>query len=113
MTNKLNQLRKMTVVVADTGDLEAVVNHRPEDCTTNPSIVLKTCTSPKFAATFAEAVSGGKGKANPIRAIATDLTISVGASLSATFLLICKPHSPVRMNWSTSTPHVASTKAAS
>jgi transaldolase len=76
-------VRKMPLVVADTGDLEAVVNHRPEDCTTNPSIVLKTCTSPKFAATFAEAVSGGKGKANPIRAIATDLTISVGASLSA------------------------------
>ena len=83
MANKLDQLRKMTVVVADTGDLGAVARHKPEDCTTNPSIVLKTCTSPEFVDSFAQAVAAGKGSADPVRTIATDLTISVGAKLSA------------------------------
>ena len=41
MPSKLDQLRAMTVVVADTGDIEAVRRLKPRDCTTNPSLVLK------------------------------------------------------------------------
>ncbi|MEZ8484898.1 transaldolase family protein, partial [Vibrio splendidus] len=41
MSNKLEQLRKLTTVVADTGDIEAISKYTPEDATTNPSLILK------------------------------------------------------------------------
>ena len=40
MTSILDQLRTMTTVVADTGELAAVRTYAPVDCTTNPSLVL-------------------------------------------------------------------------
>lgn len=41
MSSKLEQLRQMTVVVADTGDVEAIGRLKPVDATTNPSLLLK------------------------------------------------------------------------
>ncbi len=41
MTNKLEQLKSMTTVVADTGDVEAIRRYQPIDATTNPSLLLK------------------------------------------------------------------------
>ncbi|MDG2087775.1 MAG: transaldolase [Arenicellaceae bacterium] len=41
MTNKLEQLRSMTDVVADTGDLQAIEKYKPQDATTNPSLLLQ------------------------------------------------------------------------
>ena len=51
MTSKLQQLRDMTVVVADTGDIEAVRRLKPVDCTTNPTLVLKAVALPLIAET--------------------------------------------------------------
>lgn len=45
MTSKLDQLKTMTTVVADTGDLDAIAQWRPEDATTNPSLLLKAAAS--------------------------------------------------------------------
>ena len=59
MRSKLDQLRKMTTVVADTGDIEAVRRLKPVDCTTNPSIVLKALGTPEFEDTMDEAVAWG------------------------------------------------------
>lgn len=39
--SKLDALREITSVVADTGDIEAIRQHQPEDATTNPSLILK------------------------------------------------------------------------
>ena len=39
--NLLEQLRKMTVVVADTGDFESIAQYQPRDATTNPSLIYK------------------------------------------------------------------------
>ena len=39
MTNKLEQLKSMTTVVADTGDIEAIKRYCPTDATTNPSLL--------------------------------------------------------------------------
>ena len=47
--NKLEQLRTMTTVVADTGDLEAITRLRPTDATTNPSLLLKAAALSEFA----------------------------------------------------------------
>lgn len=81
--NQLDQLKTMTVVVADTGDMAAVRDHQPQDCTTNPSIVLNTVSTPDYAESFARAVRDGACKPDPVAAITTDLTIAVGADLAA------------------------------
>ncbi len=46
--SKLDALRKMTVVVADTGDIDAIRTHKPQDATTNPSLILKAAALPAY-----------------------------------------------------------------
>ena len=41
MSNQLDQLKKITTVVADTGDIKAIEQYQPEDATTNPSLIYK------------------------------------------------------------------------
>jgi transaldolase len=84
--SKLDQLRKMTTVVADTGDIEAVARLKPVDCTTNPTIVLKALGTPAFADVFAEAIAWSKSQTGTgdtvVAAVADRLAISVGAALA-------------------------------
>ena len=47
-TNKLDQLRTMTDVVADTGDIEAIAKYQPVDATTNPSLLYKAAQMPQY-----------------------------------------------------------------
>ena len=82
MTSKLEQLRQMSVVVADTGDIEAVRKFKPEDCTTNPSIVLAALGSPAFADVVTKAIEDGRRAGHDASGIAGDLTVAVGAELS-------------------------------
>ncbi len=86
MTSKLDQLRAMTTVVADTGDIEAVARLKPVDCTTNPTIVLKALGTPMFADAIKEAVTWGKSQGGSqdgvVSAVADRLAISVGAALA-------------------------------
>ncbi len=49
MTSKLDQLKTMTEVVADTGDIEAIRQFAPTDATTNPSLLLKAAALPHYA----------------------------------------------------------------
>jgi transaldolase len=86
MTSKLDQLRSMTTVVADTGDVEAVRRLKPIDCTTNPSIVLKALETPEFEGTMGEALAWGSRQGGDsetrIAAVADRLAVSVGAALA-------------------------------
>lgn len=82
MTSKLDQLRQMSTVVADTGDIEAVRKFKPEDCTTNPSIVLAALGSPAFADAVAKAIEDGRRAGHDAAGIAGDLTVAVGAELA-------------------------------
>jgi transaldolase len=50
MANLLEQLRTMTVVVADTGDMEAMEKFRPQDATTNPSLITAAAQMPQYQA---------------------------------------------------------------
>ena len=52
LPSKLQQLRELSVVVADTGDFEAVKRLRPVDCTTNPTLVRKALDLPVYAETI-------------------------------------------------------------
>jgi len=54
--NKLDQLRDMTDVVADTGDISAIETYRPRDATTNPSLLLKTAQLPRYEALLRQCV---------------------------------------------------------
>ena len=50
MLNALDSLRQTSVIVADTGDLDAVAKWRPQDTTTNPSILLSAAQDPRYRA---------------------------------------------------------------
>ena len=49
MKSILDQLSSMTVVVADTGDLDAIKKFKPRDATTNPSLILAAAKNPHYA----------------------------------------------------------------
>jgi transaldolase len=46
--NQLESLRKHSLVVADTGDIDAVARWKPQDATTNPSLLLTSAEDPRF-----------------------------------------------------------------
>ena len=50
MLNALDSLKNYSVIVADTGDLEAIEKWRPQDTTTNPSILLSAAQDPRYRA---------------------------------------------------------------
>lgn len=57
----LDQLKKNTIVVADTGDLDAIQRLQPEDATTNPSLIYKAASLPQYQHLIDEAITFGKG----------------------------------------------------
>ena len=58
--NQLEALRAMTVVVADTGDIEAIRQYQPQDATTNPSLILAASALPQYAPLIDNAIAYGK-----------------------------------------------------
>lgn len=62
MKNKLDQLKTMSTVVADTGDINTIKKYTPEDSTTNPSLLLKAAQMDQYAYLVEEAVSWGKNQ---------------------------------------------------
>ncbi len=67
MTNSLSQLeqlKQMTTVVADTGDIEAIAKFQPQDATTNPSLLLKAAALPLYQNLLTEAVAWAKEQSN-------------------------------------------------
>lgn len=62
--NQLEALKQMTVVVADTGDIEAIKQYQPQDATTNPSLILSAAALPQYTALIDEAVAYGKSQSN-------------------------------------------------
>jgi transaldolase len=83
---KLDQLREMSIVVADTGDIDAVRRLKPIDCTTNPSLILKAVENPAAAAIVDAAIAWGKKSAlsrdAAIHAVCDRLAVDFGAELA-------------------------------
>jgi len=86
MPSKLEQLAAMTVIVADTGDLEAVRRLRPVDCTTNPTLILKSAGMASHAGLLDEALrwgrSQGGSREGAVSAVSDRLAVAVGAELA-------------------------------
>jgi hypothetical protein len=61
MTSQLDQLRDLSAVVADTGDIEAIARFRPLDATTNPSLLLKAAALPAYAPLIDAAIDESRG----------------------------------------------------
>jgi transaldolase len=58
--NKLEQLKTMTTIVADTGEFEEIKKYLPTDATTNPSLVFSASSKPEYQFLIDEAVQWGK-----------------------------------------------------
>jgi transaldolase len=86
MASKLEQLRAMTVVVADTGDLDAVRRLKPQDCTTNPTLLLRAAETPAYGSIVEDALSWGRRQAGARAAVAAAvcdrLAVAFGAELA-------------------------------
>ncbi len=85
MTDLLQQLKSMTAIVADTGDIEAIRNHRPEDATTNPSLLLKAASLPEYSPLIANALAWAKSQSSDREQQAHDamdkLAVAVGVEV--------------------------------
>lgn len=62
--SKLDALRCITSVVADTGDIDAIRQHQPEDATTNPSLILKAAALTHYQPLLGQALSWAKQQDN-------------------------------------------------
>ncbi len=62
MTTQLDSLRSMTVVVADTGDIDAIKKYQPQDATTNPSLILSASALPQYVPLIDEAITYAKAQ---------------------------------------------------
>lgn len=62
--NSLEQLKQHTVVVADTGDIDAIAEHKPQDATTNPSLLYKAAQMSQYQPLVDEAIKYGQSTAN-------------------------------------------------
>lgn len=79
--SSLEQLKQHTVVVADTGDIDAIAQHKPQDATTNPSLLFKAAQMPQYQPLVDEAIDYGRSKSNN----EDELIDSIIDKLSVTF----------------------------
>jgi transaldolase len=85
--SQLEQLKTMTTVVADTGDIEAIAKFSPMDATTNPSLLLKAAAIPAYQNLLTEAVNWAKSqtkdKAIEVSLAADKLSVLIGLEILA------------------------------
>ncbi len=73
MTTQLDQLKQFTKVVADTGDFESMKAYKPQDATTNPSLILAAASKPEYAYLVDKAVADRKGSGLAGASLADDV----------------------------------------
>ncbi len=83
--SSLDQLKKHTVVVADTGDIDAIAKHKPQDATTNPSLLYKAAQMPQYQSLVDEAIAYGQSKSSSeeglLDAIIDKLSVTFGCRI--------------------------------
>ncbi|MCF1439426.1 MAG: transaldolase, partial [Shewanella sp.] len=85
MANTLEQLKSLTTIVADTGDIEAIKRYAPQDATTNPSLVLKAAQFPEYSPLIDEAIAWAKAQSNDLQQQIEDagdkLAVNIGVEI--------------------------------
>ncbi|MDE1182826.1 transaldolase [Paraburkholderia sp.] len=79
MTTALDQLKQYTTVVADTGDFQQLAQYKPQDATTNPSLILKAVQKDDYRPLLEKTVKDNKSK--PVGAIIDQLLIAFGTEI--------------------------------
>lgn len=76
--NMLEQLKRITTVVADSGDIEAIKLHKPIDATTNPSLILQAAKLSQYQYLITKSISQGN---DDIDNICDHLTVNFGCEI--------------------------------
>lgn len=80
--SKLEQLKTMTSVVADTGDIEAIKQFSPQDATTNPSLIYKAAQLPQYQSLITDSVNWAKQQDGDLLENTLDkLSVSIGCEI--------------------------------
>jgi len=82
MSNQYEQLKDFTVVVSDTGDVDAIKRLKPQDATTNPSLIYKAASMPQYAHLVDDAIAYGKGD---LAVIMDKLAVNFGTEITKIF----------------------------
>ena len=84
-TSSLDQLKKFTKVVADTGDFESMKEYKPQDATTNPSLIYKAVEKPQYKALMEKAIKDTESANIPasqrVEAVIDHTLINFGAEI--------------------------------
>lgn len=82
VASQLDQLRILSTVVADTGDIDAIARYQPMDATTNPSLLLKAAALPAYAEHIDAALRDAEGRGDARIADACDrLAVAIGGEI--------------------------------
>jgi transaldolase len=83
--NSLDQLKRLTTVVADTGDFESIKKYSPQDATTNPTLIYKAVGQPEYKHLLAKAIADNRGSSLAgealIKKIVDDLLVAFGREI--------------------------------
>jgi transaldolase len=85
MTNQLESLRRHSIIVADTGDIDSIARYRPQDATTNPSLILKAAQDPRYRRILqaAAAAAGDRSAAGWSDSVMQHLFVGFGREILA------------------------------
>ncbi len=86
--NKLEQLKKMTTVVADTGDIDSISAYTPTDATTNPSLLLKAAQQPQYEHLLQDAIDYAMARSEKMESRAIDMMDKLAVNFGTEILNI-------------------------
>ena len=86
--NKLEQLKNMTTVVADTGDIDAIAAYTPTDATTNPSLLYKAAQKPQYEHLLQDAIDYAMSRSEQMDSRAIDMMDKLAVNFGAEILNI-------------------------
>ncbi|MBV7314195.1 transaldolase [Shewanella sp. NIFS-20-20] len=85
MASTLAQLKALTTIVADTGDIEAIKKYQPQDATTNPSLILKASEIPEYEYLIDDAIAYAKSQSQDLATQIADagdkLAVNIGVEI--------------------------------
>lgn len=86
--NKLEQLKKMTIVVADTGDIDSISAYTPTDATTNPSLLLKAAQQPQYEHLLQDAINYAMSRSEKMQTRSIDMMDKLSVNFGIEILKI-------------------------
>ena len=106
--NKLDQLKQITTVVADTGDLNMIAQYRPQDATTNPSLLLKAAQDTQYRSLLDQAISlslrtssSAASNTERVRLAADQFAVLIGAQIAGIVPGLVSTEVDARLSFST------------